>query len=506
MLRYAVVWGGAASIALALHATLAPGQSQDLGINVDQYCRNHGHRDGARNVNGTGYGWKCEPGDSDLNIGEACREQYGAQFNAVLLTPAPGQAGDWRCRSLAAASVFGRPEAADKKELIDINSATAQELQTLPGIGVVYSKEIIEGRPYRGRDELDQKKIIPQAIYNKIKDKIKVGAYLDEQRPAQPEKARQSLGAKRTHLKEPRRYEAEAATLVGSAKVNNEHRGYSGTGYVDGYGYGGLGATTTFAVNVPTPGPYVATLRYANGMGAPMTISLYVNETKTRQLTLAQAGSWDSWADYSDLVVLRAGRNSLSYRCDPGDSCNINLDYVDVAESSANAANITGPSSRPLNNAPAPGKRLPAPRSRAPDDGSVAACGACAGLGITGLVLPFVLIISLAIIIAISHWRVFTKAGEPGWAAFVPLYNVMVLARIGGEAEWFGLLMLLPVVNIFIWFALQMKLANRFARGTAFGLGLVFLPMIFYPILAFGDARPVGRATGALRAKEDEAP
>jgi DNA uptake protein ComE-like DNA-binding protein len=63
-------------------------------------------------------------------------------------------------------------KAGDKKELMDINSATAKELQTLPGIGEAYSKKIVEGRPYRGKNELVDKKIIPQATYNKIKDQI----------------------------------------------------------------------------------------------------------------------------------------------------------------------------------------------------------------------------------------------------------------------------------------------------------------------------------------------
>jgi competence protein ComEA len=63
-------------------------------------------------------------------------------------------------------------QAAEKSDLIDINTATAKQPKTLTGIGDAYSQEIIKGRPYKRKDELVQKKIIPQATYDKIKDQI----------------------------------------------------------------------------------------------------------------------------------------------------------------------------------------------------------------------------------------------------------------------------------------------------------------------------------------------
>src|SRR5262245_66446522 len=65
-----------------------------------------------------------------------------------------------------------QPAAAPKKATLDLNTASADELKALPGIGEAYSKKIIENRPYARRDELVKKKVIPQAVYDKIKDDI----------------------------------------------------------------------------------------------------------------------------------------------------------------------------------------------------------------------------------------------------------------------------------------------------------------------------------------------
>ncbi len=111
---------------------------------------------------------------------------------------------------------------------------------------------------------------------------------------------------------------------------------------------------------------------------------------------------------------------------------------------------------------------------------------------------PVVLLIQLvllAVVIA-GLWKVFTKAGKPGWASIIPIYNVIVLLEIAGRPLWWVILFFIPCVNIIIAILVALDVAKNFGKGTGFGIGLAFLPFIFYPILGFGDARyhPVAAA------------
>lgn len=93
-------------------------------------------------------------------------------------------------------------------------------------------------------------------------------------------------------------------------------------------------------------------------------------------------------------------------------------------------------------------------------------------------------------------WRVFVKAGKPGWAAIIPIYNILVELEIVGRPWWWLLLMFVPVVNVVIGVIILLDLAKVFGKGTGFGLGLIFLPFIFIPILAFGSDRYLGPIAG----------
>ena len=126
--------------------------------------------------------------------------------------------------------------------------------------------------------------------------------------------------------------QAEEAVLSGGAGVNTDHAGYTGSGFVDGYGR--PGATTTFTVNAAAAGTYNANLRYSNGPNpstGTKSVSVYVNGARVRQVRLASTGTWDDWADRVERLTLRAGGNTIAYRVDAGDVGHVNLDRLSVA-------------------------------------------------------------------------------------------------------------------------------------------------------------------------------
>jgi hypothetical protein len=112
------------------------------------------------------------------------------------------------------------------------------------------------------------------------------------------------------------------------------------------------------------------------------------------------------------------------------------------------------------------------------------------GLGV-GVLLLYIAIIA---IVFASFWKIFMKADKPGWAGIIPIYNFVVMLEIVGRPIWWIILALIPFLNIIFLFVINVDLAKSFGKGTGFGIGLALLGIIFYPILAFGDAEYQGPA------------
>jgi hypothetical protein len=102
-------------------------------------------------------------------------------------------------------------------------------------------------------------------------------------------------------------------------------------------------------------------------------------------------------------------------------------------------------------------------------------------------VLTWIIILVIIVFQIAAWWKMFEKAGKPGWAAIIPIYNIVVLIQIAGKPVWWIILCLIPIVNIIVLLLISIGVAKNFGKGTLFGLGLFLLGFIFYPILGFGD-------------------
>ena len=121
---------------------------------------------------------------------------------------------------------------------------------------------------------------------------------------------------------------------------------------------------------------------------------------------------------------------------------------------------------------------------------NAAATGATAGF----LIVWDIVILALCVLILVANWRIYMKAGRPGWAAIVPFYNMYCLFDMAFGNGWLFLLTFVPCVGAVMNIVMYVKLSQAFGMSGAFAVGLIFLPYVFLPILGFGDAEYIGPA------------
>ena len=111
--------------------------------------------------------------------------------------------------------------------------------------------------------------------------------------------------------------------------------------------------------------------------------------------------------------------------------------------------------------------------------------------------LIFVVPLLIAAVVIAGMWKAFAKAGEPGWAAIIPIYNIYVVVKISDNPWWWLILFFIPILNLVALLKIHIDVAKEFGQGLGFGLGLAILPIIFWPLLGFGDYQYQGATAAA---------
>lgn len=108
------------------------------------------------------------------------------------------------------------------------------------------------------------------------------------------------------------------------------------------------------------------------------------------------------------------------------------------------------------------------------------------------LMVYYIIVLAVGIVTLVGLWKMFTKAGKPGWACIIPFYSQYCQFEMAWGNGWLFLLMFVPCVNFVFMIMMWIKMAKAFGQGTGFGLGLFFLNPIFVLILGFGSAQYIG--------------
>ena len=109
-----------------------------------------------------------------------------------------------------------------------------------------------------------------------------------------------------------------------------------------------------------------------------------------------------------------------------------------------------------------------------------------------------ILWVAVTVVMLASTWIIFRKAGRPGWGSLIPIFNTYLMLKIAGKPGWWLFLFLIPLVNLIIGVIMMIQIAQNFGKGSGFAVGMILLPIVFFPILAFGDAKYIGESAAAI--------
>jgi len=112
-----------------------------------------------------------------------------------------------------------------------------------------------------------------------------------------------------------------------------------------------------------------------------------------------------------------------------------------------------------------------------------------------GAAIGVIVYLALAVLTIAGLWKMFEKAGQQGWMAIIPILNIYIMVKIAGKEGWWVILFFIPCVNIVVSFIVHIALAEKYGKGVGYGVGMTLLPVIFYPLLGFGDAQYQGDTT-----------
>lgn len=108
------------------------------------------------------------------------------------------------------------------------------------------------------------------------------------------------------------------------------------------------------------------------------------------------------------------------------------------------------------------------------------------------LIVYYIIMFALCVLLIVAQWKIFKKAGKPGWASIIPFYSTYCLFDIAWGNGWLFLLTFIPCVGVIFRYIAYFKLGKAFGQGTGFGIGLILLNPIFMLILGFGKSEYIG--------------